>query len=106
MNYKHEYYKVNNFIYEDLTRFKLIRFIILTDGTAIVNSKADLNKYKNRVAFKVNNIINLKLGYELRCIELVVLTNGQVIKNMNYETNTSYCKNELLSYLRGYNNER
>lgn len=36
MKYKQEYYKVNNFIYEDLTRLKSIKFIILTDGTAIV----------------------------------------------------------------------
>lgn len=92
-------FKSNNFIYVDLLDFKSIKLIVLTDGTVIVNG-SDI-KYKNGTLFKVNEdkIINLRLGFELRCIELLVLTTGQVVRNMNYELNSTSSKRELINKL-------
>ncbi|MGG5463459.1 hypothetical protein [Clostridium sp. B9] len=92
-------FKSNNFIYVDLLDFKSIKLIVLTDGTVIVNGENI--EYKNGTVFKVNEdkIINLRLGFELRCIELLVLTTGQVVRNMNYELNSTSSKRELINKL-------
>lgn len=93
------FFRLNNFMYVDLVDFKSIKLIVLTDGTVIVNGENI--EYKNGTVFKVNEgkIIDLRLGFELRCIELLVLTTGQVVRNMNYELNSTSSKRELINKL-------
>ncbi|HAT4181362.1 hypothetical protein ACV3M9_15040 [Clostridium perfringens] len=93
------FFKANNFKYVDLLDFKSIKLIVLTDSTVIVNGKEI--EYKKGTLFKVNEdkIINLRLGFELRCIELLVLITGQVVRNMNYELNSTSSKRELINKL-------
>lgn len=93
------FFRSNNFMYVDLIDFKSIKLIVLTDGTVIVNGEN--TEYKNETVFKVNEgkIIDLRLGFELRCIELLVLTTGQVVRNMNYELNSTSSKRELINKL-------
>lgn len=102
MNYKEEFFlRVNKFFYKELKEFKMIKHIILTDGTAIINSRNDINNYEDGTIFRVkeDGIIDLRLGFNLRCIEFLSLTNGQLVRNMNYELDSSESRRELISIL-------